>query len=298
MGLPFPKKIVLAVVWALQASAPTNGQESDVGPAEACEDFTAGRYATMPWTLEECIDIWTQYSDTIPDVNRPRMPEVDIWRRTALELRRKGSPCMVASEGGGDGVGSTTMRLLATWIFAKEMGCDWITPDWGRRKVPGGDGQRVMYCHAVVSKAEIRKAKTGSELRPLRRCTKVDWLSYFQFGEPSVARPESGTTKIIRPIQGSLIGGIASVQRELEAAGFAGRTWRHLVFEVDKSWTAHRLTNLGSWDQSKRETVRDVLRQMRQNFHRHPRPWYAEDPQCRFDPKRLHFAVHVRLGDR
>ncbi|CAN0194424.1 unnamed protein product [Scytosiphon promiscuus] len=35
----------------------------------------------------------------------------------------------------------------------------------------------------------------------------------------------------------------------------------------------HHLVNLGSWDGLKREVARNVLKHMRVNFHRHPRPW-------------------------
>ncbi|CAM9365547.1 unnamed protein product, partial [Laminaria digitata] len=36
----------------------------------------------------------------------------------------------------------------------------------------------------------------------------------------------------------------------------------------------------------------------RENFHVHPRSGYEEHPECAYDPARLNFAIHVRMGDR
>ncbi|CAN0194360.1 unnamed protein product, partial [Scytosiphon promiscuus] len=189
--------VALSVVRALGVLTPTKGQEANgiVTPASACEEFRADRSTGLTWsheaghdgdeawTLEDCVEVWTQYSSTIIDIFVPRKPDADLWRKTASELRAEGSPCKLFSVAGGDGLGSTTLRHLATWIFAEEMGCDWITPDWGRRKVPKGDGQAVMYCHSVVTKDVLKSYKNATDAKTTQRCSIVDWLAYFQFGE-------------------------------------------------------------------------------------------------------------------
>lgn len=160
-------------------------------------DFAAGSYPDSSWTLDACIDVWTRYARTVPSGLQRRLPHVDIWRKAASELRRVGSPCLVASEPTSDGAGSSTVRHLATWIFAEEMGCDWVTPDWGKKHVDGGNGT-VVYCHRTATTQEMDLSKPNKELRVLRRCAVIDWLAYFQFNVPSVSRPIEGKIKVIQ----------------------------------------------------------------------------------------------------
>lgn len=206
--------VAFAVAQALRGLTLTNGQElSGISAASACEDFATGQSPALAWsldaghnrgqawTLEDCIEVWTRWSSTIFDPFIPRNPEADLWRDTASELREKGSPCLLASAAGGDGLGSTTLRHVATWIFAGEMGCDWVTPDWGRRKVPKGDGKAVMYCHSIVSKDKLRSHTNTTEAKATQRCSIVDWLSFFQFEKTSVSWPASGSVKVIQARQ-------------------------------------------------------------------------------------------------
>ena len=171
---------------------------STIQPEDACADFSAG--SILPgssWTLENCIDVWNRFATTVPNGLRRRLPTVDIWGQSASELRRAGSPCLVASDPTSDGAGSSTIRHFATWIFASEMGCDWVTPDWGKRHVEGGNGT-VVYCHRTATTEEMDFSRPPNELKALRRCSVIDWLAYFQFGVPSVSVPEDGEVKIIQ----------------------------------------------------------------------------------------------------
>lgn len=196
MGVGLPNKsAVRAVVCVLLTSTSTIGQLNPVGPADVCSDFAAGRFSGLPWTYDDCIDVWTHFEGTIG--YKPHHPEVDIWRDTALELRREDTPCLLGSVTGGDGLGSTTIRHVATWILAEEMGCDWLTPDWGKKKARGGDGEAVRYCHAIVPRDERESPTHAGGVTGLSRCTVVDWLSYFQFDKPSVSSPSSGAIRII-----------------------------------------------------------------------------------------------------
>lgn len=190
--------LVLPLGLLLLRSLPSYGQRNDIlQPEEACADFAGGGYPGSSWTLDNCIDVWTRYARTVPSGLQRRLNDVDIWREAASELRRVGSPCLVASEPTSDGAGSSTIRHLATWIFAEEMGCDWVTPDWGKKPVDGGNGT-VMYCHRTATTQEMDLSKPNAELQALRRCSVIDWLAYFQFDVPSVGRPEGGETKVIQ----------------------------------------------------------------------------------------------------
>lgn len=194
-GMGSSAPALLAMVGGLITASSTSGQLHPVGPAEVCKDFSDDRYPGLPWTFDDCIDVWTHFEGTIG--YNPHHPEADMWRDTAIELRQKGSPCLMSTVNGGDGLGSTTIRHVSTWIFAEEMGCDWITPDWGKKKAANGDGQAVRYCHAILPKDERESGdNTNVGGVAVGRCSVVDWLSYFQFDKPSVSWP-SGAVKII-----------------------------------------------------------------------------------------------------
>ena len=181
----------------LIAAAAGGTNNTLVLPHDACIDFASGQYPDSPWTLSDCLDVWAAYGDTIPLGQQPRLPFVDIWRETAMELRRAGSPCLVASNPGTDGLGSSTIRHLSAWIFAEEMGCDWVTPDWGKKHVSGGNGT-VVYCHRTATLTEAAMPLTQLQMREQQRCTVVDWLAYFQFGVPSVSLPLDGTARVVQ----------------------------------------------------------------------------------------------------
>lgn len=172
------------------------GRPPSVGVEEVCADFADGKSA---WTMADCIEVWTQFTDSAPEsLRRPkRLVLVDALKEPAAELRRAGTPCLAASKPHGDGVGSTTVRLIASWLLSKEMGCDWVTPDWGKPFVPGANGT-VRYCHRTVDKSKMNLLnQTITEQTALEHCWVVDWLSYFQFGASSVHLPEGANIKEI-----------------------------------------------------------------------------------------------------
>ncbi|CAM9392138.1 unnamed protein product [Scytosiphon promiscuus] len=301
MGAGLPSKpTVRGIVCALLSSTSAVGQLNPVGPDEVCADFSTGRYPGLAWTFDDCIGVWTHFESTVG--YKPNHPEVDLWRDTASELRRQGTPCLLGSVTGGDGLGSTTIRHVATWILAEEMGCDWLTPDWGKKKARDGDGEAVRYCHAVVPRDERELPTQEGGMKGTARCTVVDWLSYFQFDKPSVSSPSSGSIKTVsqQPAQASLVDGIISAKEdlELERTGSARRNWNHILFRTGLATGSQHALNPRTWNDSKRSIARNILARMRENFHRHPREWYDETPHCRYDPNRLHFAMHVRMGDR
>ncbi|CAM9392060.1 unnamed protein product [Scytosiphon promiscuus] len=277
----------------------TYGQPPSVGPSEVCAEFAASRHPVSGWTLDDCTDVWARFEDSAR--RSRRHSEVDLWKDTAVELRQLGSPCLLGSVPGADGVGSTAIRHVATWIFAEEMGCDWLAPDWSKNKRTDTDGT-VVYCHAIVPLEERRSPTNTSGVPGMARCTVVNWLSYFQFDKSSVSWPSGGSVKLISqlPEKGSIVAGIKGAKEDLELERIASkdRGWEHVVFQVGMTAGSRSMVNPGSWSARKLSITRKVLGQMREQFHRHPRQWYDGNPRCLFDPSRLHFAVHVRMGDR
>eukprot|EP00752_Nemacystus_decipiens_P015076 g13430.t1 len=166
-------------------------------PSEACADFaTASYYRGSSWTFDDCVEVWEHFRRSVPRWLQRRLPDVDLWGHKGVELRQAGSPCLVASTPTLDGVGSSTIRHLATWIYSKQMGCDWVTPDWGKRNVGHGNGSEVMYCHSMATTSE-RASKPLEELKVVQRCSVVDWQSYFQFDVPSIDMPEGVTLQYV-----------------------------------------------------------------------------------------------------
>lgn len=227
--------IIITVVWSSSALflAAEGQQQQQQQPSTllpvtvdafgACRDFRTlegipGLSSSQPspslspssWTLEDCLAVWTQFVDTIPPGQQQhRLKFVDLWKETAAELRRAGSPCLVNANPGDDGLGSSTLRHFASWVFAEEMGCDWVTPDWGKERVvlgagggeAGGNGTAsaaVMYCHRTATLDEMDALAPSSNVQDKHRCAVVNWLAYFRFDAPSVGLPEGGTSKVIQ----------------------------------------------------------------------------------------------------
>lgn len=195
-----PGMVLLALGHELVRLIPMS-QAEELNPP--CSDFSVSPHPSSAWTIDDCIDVWAQFDATVLPPFRHRMPDLDTWGTTGLDLRQAGSPCGVKSTFATDGVGSTTIRNLATWIFAEEMGCDWITPRGSGRTIVEGNTTTTLYCHRIDTKEEYnvaRKdmAKFRASLRMTNHCSVVDWLSYFQFDASAVTWAETGELKVIQ----------------------------------------------------------------------------------------------------
>ena len=121
--------------------------------ADACRDFTTNSTGSSSsssaprstsWTHDDCVEVWGRFAGSVPLQMLARKPDVDMFRGTAAELRRNGTPCLATTTATSDGAGSSTIRHLATWIYAEQMGCDWVTPSWGKWTAAGAtDGTEL-----------------------------------------------------------------------------------------------------------------------------------------------------------
>lgn len=191
---------ILALGHVLLELTPATGYAKESFPLDACSDFFNEGLA---WTHDDCLEVWAQFIETVPSGLRRRTPDVGMWASTAAKLREASSPCMVNSTFTPDGSGSTTIRNLATWIFSEQMGCDWVTPRWSGKIIGTGEGAAVLYCHRTATTEEFGTAKTDkghlrAALGSTNRCSVIDWLSYFQFGVPSVTWDGNGVLKVIQ----------------------------------------------------------------------------------------------------
>ena len=181
--------ITSAAAAVVMAELPVSYNTMEAARA-TCSDFADGYFTGLSWTFDDCIEVWTAFRDNLHPRFVFRPPHVDLWKTTADELRREGKPCMLASflncysNTYGVGVGSTTMKHLATWIFAEELGCDWVTPSWTSFSMTRKN-ETTAYCHWMTDKAS-RNVSSALE----HPCVSVNWQAYFNFGVPSTDLPE------------------------------------------------------------------------------------------------------------
>lgn len=93
-----------------------------------------------------------------------------------------------------------TMRHLTTKVFAEEVGCDWLTPEWGTPAVGDGSGAS-LYCHSAATYDEEQRGfanTTQEDVKALsQRCSLTNWLEYFNFKMSSVEAPANSSFRIV-----------------------------------------------------------------------------------------------------
>lgn len=153
---------------------------------QACAEFPETVSIGSGWKLSDCTSVWASWANTLADAQFQGYRDRELFNETALTLRQRGIPCLMKSVRYPDGVGSSTIRHLATWMFAKEMGCEWQMPDFP----PGGvnDTGTSLYCHKTVPLATLRSAKDteGVDYRQ-EPCVLTNWMQYFRFLDHAVA---------------------------------------------------------------------------------------------------------------
>lgn len=163
----------------------------------ACANFSEDRQAFSGWRHVDCVDVWMAWTTTMPSYAYGPFPERDMLKAGAPKMRQQGSPCVVQSGAYGDGVGSSTIRHVASWMFADDVGCEWVTPIWNKRSAHG-DGSD-LYCHdtsTVAQRMEIRLGNAKFDPRT-SRCSLHNWVAYFTFGSHSIKRPTNNSILVV-----------------------------------------------------------------------------------------------------
>lgn len=193
--------VTMAVSSESESSDPSANiaeQQALVGPEDACSDFNKGmEYSGSPWTLNDCIQVWTHFVDTVPSELNRRPWGINLWRQAAQRLRLDGSPCLVASTPSPGGAGSYMIQQLGAWIFAEQIGCDLVSPDWRSRLLAPGEDTAALYCHTVATTRETEQALLRRQADDIRHCTMISWPEYFQLDIPSVELPERRSFRVI-----------------------------------------------------------------------------------------------------
>ena len=210
----------LAAVWfglaVLVLLGTTIGGVLSLTSLEACEEFLPDPDTpAASWGLVDCIDVWKAWSGTINQDLHRGYPDVEILRDLSGKLRQKGTPCIVREDKTLDGTGSSAIRHIASWLYSKEVGCDWITPDFNQGDVAALanaenlDELDTLYCHRTeyVFKFNASRPLLGGGTEA-RRCATVSWLHFFQMNLVSVPPPVSGVVKDVEVRSGGMKGRI------------------------------------------------------------------------------------------
>ena len=175
------------------AVARSTAERSGITPMEACVEFASGN-AGVFWTLEECMSVWSAWADTIPGALHVDYPDRRLVKEIAAEMRQRGQPCVVQPLVRADGIGSEVTRHLAAWLYAAEVGCDFVTPDFGYYDEESEEGPEggTLYCHASIGEKELESAPEGAfGEEDLESCELVNWLRFFNLDKPSVPEPRA-----------------------------------------------------------------------------------------------------------
>lgn len=259
-----------AVVYIEPVTALTGNKT--VEPTTACEEFSFNN-ANASWTLHECMDVWSDWVATVPIELHRAYPHRELMAGVADDMRKRGRPCYVMSDSAGDGTGSSTIRHMATWMFSRELGCDWVRPIWGRDVTYEKNGNYTsLYCHSKKAEEETLESMSSRQRSSLKRCYMVSWLYYFHFDTPSVEVPEDAVpnTVITKPLRSE---DLEAAIKEVTEVGLDNVSWDTLILKFHPMVASQYLLAIGGWDSFKRGVVRDVLQEMRKNFHASPRPW-------------------------
>ena len=173
-------------------------------PFEACSDFepTPGG-PDVTWGLMDCIEVWKKWGATIDQSLHNGYQDREILKDLSAIMRRQGSPCTVREEKTLDGTGSSVMRHMAAWLYAKEVGCDWTTPDFNQGDVTklldpeNLQSEEVLYCHRTEFVFKFNVSTPLKEGTEARRCSSVSWLHFFHLTEHSVPPPSDGVVKVV-----------------------------------------------------------------------------------------------------
>lgn len=166
---------------------------------QACPEFDKEIPIGSGWLRSDCVTVWSEWAHTLDDFEHQSYSYRGIFNDTARDMRQQGNPCLVDSFRFPDGVGSSAVRLLATWMFAEEMNCDWITPKSPRSSID--ENGTSLYCHSLTP-------VIGSPPDPLEhaselangdwRCEVTNWLNFFRYDAHGVDWENNGTVKTIR----------------------------------------------------------------------------------------------------
>lgn len=149
------------------------------------------------------MEVWKKWSVTIHEELHHGYPDRELLRELSDTLRRRGSPCIVREDRTLDGTGSSAVRHMAAWLYSKEVGCDWVTPDFNQGDVSAlydpTNLRRVdaLYCHRTEFVFKFNASKPLQEGTEARRCATVSWLHFFHMNKHSMPPPTTGVVKTV-----------------------------------------------------------------------------------------------------
>lgn len=214
-----------ALMWSLAA-----GSAMNLTAAEACAGFDHHSDGPVsPWELIECMEVWNNWTNTIKEGFHIGYPDGVVLQELSKALRERGSPCILHETETLDGMGSAMIRHMAAWLYAKEVGCDWIAPDFHQGNVTAlyyADEDSVpLYCHRTENFVGFDPQKPLYGGKEPRRCATVSWINYFHMTKFSIVHPKGQRIHTVKvrciwwacryPYQGVCYGSSATIHRSL-----------------------------------------------------------------------------------
>lgn len=175
---------------------PSQVQSSSVTNVEnACAEFNNKYPLGSGWFYSDCVAVWNGWTATLEEQQLMPWTYRQVFTEMSTELREQGKPCLVESVNYPDGAGSSAVRHLATWMFAEEMGCDWILPIMYSANGSGDDGSS-LYCHKMMTRG---RTHPFSEQEPgdnrFWRCEVTNWLEFFHYSAHAARTSFGGKIK-------------------------------------------------------------------------------------------------------
>ena len=172
----------------------------------ACEEFDDQNPIGSGWLHSHCAAVWDGWVVTLDQQQVVPSSYREDFAETSAELRRQGRPCLVESVRYPDGAGSSAVRYLATWMFAAEMGCDWVMPSEPGSTVDDGSDESSLYCHKMMVRGRMHpKDEDGIGDSRFWHCEVTNWLQFFHYDAHAVNASRSGVTKSIQ-VRASFLG--------------------------------------------------------------------------------------------
>lgn len=172
---------------------------TDYNIDNACAEFHEEVPSGSGWLRSDCVRIWSKWAATLEGKQLLVWPYRPALNDLSAKLRQQGTPCVVESISYPDGAGSSAVRHLATWIFAEEVGCDWILPGTHSRDVHAdGDGS-TLYCHKMMIHSwthPFLDQEPGDNR--YWRCEMTNWLQFFHYDAHAANRTVDPSTKVLK----------------------------------------------------------------------------------------------------
>lgn len=171
----------------------------DSNVENACAEFDNNIPLESGWLYSDCVAVWNGWAATLEEQQLMPWTYRMTFVELSAELRHRGNPCLVESVNYPDGAGSSAIRNLATWMFAEEMGCDWVLPgSYSANRTVNSDGSS-LYCHKMMTRGRMHPFQDrDSKYNRYWRCEVTNWLKFFHYNAHAARSTFGGSIQRVK----------------------------------------------------------------------------------------------------